>query len=105
MTVKGDPAIGVSRLYVCDNIRPAPFVSVERYCNPKVDELFKEGAVRTDPRERAKAYYEIQEILARELPTVPLLETGETNVLKPTIHGLFQSYSPHERWDEVWLSK
>ena len=39
-TTYGDPALGVTRAYTCDNILPAPFVNVERYCNPKVDEPF-----------------------------------------------------------------
>jgi peptide/nickel transport system substrate-binding protein len=100
----GDPAMGVTRAYECDNIRPAPFVNVERYCNPKVDELFAAGASATTPAERARSYFQAQEIIVRELPTIPVLEYGDTHVARGRMHNLFLSRSSHERWDEVWVS-
>src|SRR3990170_3070810 len=68
-TTYGDPAIGVARVYICDNIKPLPFTNVSRYCNPKVDELFRQAASATTQAERAKFYQPVQEILVRELPT------------------------------------
>jgi peptide/nickel transport system substrate-binding protein len=103
-TTYGDPAIGVTRAYDCDNIRPAPFVNVARYCNQKVDELFTAAASTPDRAERAKHYAQAQEIIARELPTIPLLEYGDTNVARPRVRGIFLSRSAHERWDEVWVT-
>jgi peptide/nickel transport system substrate-binding protein len=100
----GDPAVGVTRAYACDNIRPAPFVNVERYCNPKVDELFKAAAATTSRAERARLYFAAQEILMRELPTIPLLDYGDTNVARARVRNIFLSRSSHERWDEVWVS-
>ena len=83
---------------------PAPFTNVERYCNKKVDELFDQGAAATNRADRARAYQAAQEIIARELPTVPLLEYGDTNVARPRVRGIFLSRSSHERWDEVWVT-
>jgi peptide/nickel transport system substrate-binding protein len=103
-TTYGDPAVGVTRAYDCDNIVPAPFTNVERYCNKKVDELFDQGAAATNRADRARAYQAAQEIIARELPTVPLLEYGDTNVARPRVRGIFLSRSSHERWDEVWVT-
>ncbi len=103
-TTYGDPAIGVTRAYDCENIRPAPFVNVERYCNPKVDELFAAAASATTRAERAKHYFAAQEILMRELPTIPLLEYGDTHVARARVRSIFLSRSSHERWDEVWVS-
>jgi peptide/nickel transport system substrate-binding protein len=103
-TTYGDPALGVTRAYSCDNVRPAPFVNVERYCNPKVDELFRQGAAAVAQPERARPYREAQEILMRELPTVPLVEYGDTNVARGRVQNIFKSLSSHERWDEVWVS-
>jgi peptide/nickel transport system substrate-binding protein len=100
----GDPALGVTRAYECDNIRPAPFVNVERYCNPKVDELFRTAASAVNRNDRARYYQAAQEIIARELPTIPLLEWGDTNVARGRVRDIFQSRSSHERWDEVWVS-
>jgi peptide/nickel transport system substrate-binding protein len=103
-TTYGDPAIGVTRAYDCDNIVPAPFVNVERYCNKKVDELFDRAATATTRAERARHYQAAQEIIARELPTIPLLEYGDTNVARPRLRNIFLSRSAHERWDEVWVT-
>jgi peptide/nickel transport system substrate-binding protein len=103
-TTYGEPAVGVTRAYDCDNIVPAPFTNVERYCNKKVDELFDTAATTTNRAERAKAYQAAQEIIARELPTIPLLEYGDSNVARPRVRGIFLSRSSHERWDEVWVT-
>jgi peptide/nickel transport system substrate-binding protein len=103
-TTYGDPALGVTRAYACDNIRPAPFVNVERYCNERVDELFRLAAAGTTQAERARHYQAAQEIIARELPTIPLIEYGDTNVARGRVRNIFRSLSSHERWDEVWVS-
>ncbi|HEU5189279.1 MAG TPA: ABC transporter substrate-binding protein [Methylomirabilota bacterium] len=103
-TSYGDPALGIGRIYTCDNIRPAPFVNVERYCNPKVDELFAKGGAVASQAERAKPYREVQEILMKDLPTIPLVEYGDTNVARARVQNIFKSLSSHERWDEVWVT-
>jgi peptide/nickel transport system substrate-binding protein len=103
-TSYGDPALGIARAYTCDNIRPAPFVNVERYCNPKVDELFRQGGAVASQAERAKPYREVQDILMRDLPTIPLVEYGDTNVARARVQNIFKSLSSHERWDEVWVN-
>jgi peptide/nickel transport system substrate-binding protein len=103
-TTYGDPGIGVARMYVCDNIRPAPFANVSRYCNPKLDEIFRQAASATTQAERAKCYYVAQEILMRDLPAIPLFEYGDTNVARGRVQNIFKSHSAHERWDQVWVS-
>jgi peptide/nickel transport system substrate-binding protein len=100
----GDPAMGITRAYECANIRPAPFVNVERYCNPKVDQLFEAAAATADRAERARLYAQAQDILVRELPTIALLEYGDTHVARGRVRGIFRSRSSHERWDEVWVT-
>jgi len=97
-----DPAIGVSRVYMTQEIRPVPFVSVVRYSNPEVDRLFEEAASTMDRKKRARAYYKIQEILAEELPYIWLYERAyDTNLVKSTFKNCFQRvFSP--RFVEVW---
>ena len=71
----GDPALGVSRTYVCDNIREGVlFSNTMGYCNERVDELFAAAATENDPDERAAIYEEVQQILVDELPVIWLLE-------------------------------
>ncbi len=43
-----------------------------RYANPRVDELLAMAAASTDQAARRKAYIEVQQILAEDLPGIPL---------------------------------
>lgn len=43
-----------------------------RYSNPQVDALLKAASTEIDPAARRRAYIEVQQILARDLPTIPL---------------------------------
>ena len=79
-------------------------MNVARYCNPKVDALFEAAAGTADRAERARHYAEAQELILRDLPAIPLLEYGDTNVARARVRGIFLSRSAHERWDEVWVS-
>jgi len=63
-----DPEVGVRRVYVSSNIGPILFSNGAGYKNPKVDQLFDQGAVQTDRAERAKTYGQIQQILTDDLP-------------------------------------
>jgi len=61
----GDPALGVSRAYVSSNIaKGSPFNNVGGYSNPKVDELFAEGATAFPEAKRQAAYSQVQKILS-----------------------------------------
>ena len=70
-----DPEIGVRRAYVSSNIGPILFSNGAGYRNPKVDELFDKAAASTDRAERGKSYREIQDVLAKEVPYLWLIET------------------------------
>ena len=43
------------------------------YSNPRVDELLEEGRATSDTEERVDIYDEVQEIIAEEIPSIPLL--------------------------------
>lgn len=45
------------------------------YSNARVDELFAEGRSTQNLDERRAAYFEIQEILAEELPRIPIIDS------------------------------
>ena len=42
---KVDPAIGVSRLYVCDNVKNQAYTNTSGYCNAEVDGIFAQAAL------------------------------------------------------------
>ncbi len=86
-----DPTIGVSRMYVSDNIGDIPFSNGAGYVNPAIDELFARGATAATVEERAAAYAEIQQILTDELPYWWLVESKFTAGSRASVHGL----APH----------
>lgn len=70
----GDPAVGVSRAFVCeDDAKPVAFGNSSGYCNPELDKMFAEAARGSSPDERRQIYQQIQEILATDLPALPLV--------------------------------
>ncbi|MDB4897570.1 MAG: hypothetical protein JWN15_3832 [Firmicutes bacterium] len=46
------------------------------YANPRVDELFKLGLKTVDQNQRATYYKEIQEIVLKDMPRIPLFGSG-----------------------------
>ena len=65
----GDPAIGVHRTYMSNNIVEGVIWSnTQQYANERVDELLEAAGKATDDAERVTLYAEFQEIVADELP-------------------------------------
>ncbi len=68
-----DPTVGVQRIYWGDGVRnPLIWINAAHYDNPQVDALFKQAAVEIDPAKRAGQFKQIQQIVGRELPVLPL---------------------------------
>ncbi len=100
-TTGGDPAIGIAREYI--TTPPGiPFSNPTGYSNPKVDELFREGALTVRTVERKKYYDELQVLLSRELPLIPLIDRTEVDAAQANLHGLWQSGQPYDEWDQAW---
>jgi peptide/nickel transport system substrate-binding protein len=99
----GDPALGVSRLYLTSAIRKAPFVNASGYSNPEVDKLFEAGAELADQSKRAEAYKQVQVVLAHDLPVFPLWETALINVASKAVAGKWAWSTGCDYWDEVWI--
>ncbi|MDH3728442.1 MAG: ABC transporter substrate-binding protein [Myxococcales bacterium] len=53
-----------------------------RYQNPELDKLFERGRTRIDRDERRAAYEQAQQILARDLPVLPLWQPDTVAVIR-----------------------
>jgi peptide/nickel transport system substrate-binding protein len=100
-TTGGDPAIGIAREYIT-TAPGIPFSNPTQYSNPKVDELFREGALTVRPADRKKYYDQVQVLLAQELPLIPLVDRTEVDAAQANLHGLWNSGQPYDEWDQVW---
>lgn len=100
-TTAGDPAIGIARAYVTMN-EGRPFTNPTGYSNPKVDELFTQAATVPAREERRKLYFEVQRIIAEDLPTLNLIDRTEADAASAKFRGLWQSAEPYDEWDRVW---
>jgi peptide/nickel transport system substrate-binding protein len=83
-----DPEIGVRRMYVSSNIGPILFSNGAGYRNPQVDQLFDQAAAAVDRAERGKLYGQIQDIVARDLPYLPIVETLGYRAWRSSVHDL-----------------
>jgi peptide/nickel transport system substrate-binding protein len=101
----GDPALGVSRLYVTSAIRKAPFVNASGYSNPDVDRLFAAGASASGQADRATDYKAVEKILANDLPVFPIWQTALMNVATTRVQGKWAWSTGYDYWDEVWAKK
>lgn len=100
-TTAGDPAIGIARAYV--SIEPGqPFTNPTGYSNPEVDRLFQEAAQVPFLDQRQELYYQVQEILAEDMPVLNLMDRTEVDAANAGLQGLWQSSQPYDLWDRVW---
>ena len=102
-----DPVLGMHRQYLTDQIKQGTvFVNSSRYSNPEVDDLAHLGAEEIDPKKRSEIYTKIQQILAEDLPVIPLVEMEFTTVyldkVKNTIVSPLGAYSS---FDQAWIEQ
>jgi peptide/nickel transport system substrate-binding protein len=72
----GDPAIGLSRLFLSSNIRKGiPATNIQGYVNPEVDTLFAKAAAALEHAEAQSCYSRIQQILTQDVAMLWMFET------------------------------
>src|SRR5678815_5044033 len=101
VTTRGHPPLGTARLYSTSSITGQPITNFTRYSNPKVDQLFEQAVAATKKADMVKAYYEVQDILMRDLPTIPVADRLQLNIIKDQFRGALTSTETYERMDET----
>ena len=97
---KVDPAIGVSRLYLCENIKNQAYTNTSGYCNEALDEVFASAAAEADIEKRGALYQQAHDILMEEMPMLWMFDT-------PTLFFnhkdlFFPAYGWAENWDVMY---
>ena len=77
-STSGDPALGIVRTFQTASIKQGTnFNNASGYSNPQVDELLDKGRDAADQAGRAKFYFQAQEIIARDLPTLTVHQQAQ----------------------------
>ena len=100
---KTDPAIGISRLYVCDNIKNQAYTNTSGYCNKNLDKLFDQAAQEADIEKRRALYHQTQDILLDDVPMLWLFDTPDLFFTHKDLS--FPAYGTAENWDVMYWKK
>ena len=104
-STSGDPALGIWRAYATSAIKQGQaFNNATGYSNPKVDALFDNGRDASGQAQRAKYYYQVQEILARDLPILTIHQNVQVGASSARLHGVWQA-GFYQWWHRAWLQK
>ncbi len=77
-----DPTIGVQRFYWSKSIQKGvAFSNGSQYANPEVDALLEATQVEIDPVKRRAQWKTFQQIVMRDLPTLPLCSTTRATIV------------------------
>jgi peptide/nickel transport system substrate-binding protein len=85
-TSNNDPQLGSATKYISATIGVVN-ANGSRYKNPEIDKLYAEGAATTNIDKRKAAYWKAQEILAVDMPTLPLIDYMNVDFYRPEIRG------------------
>ena len=72
-----DPALGIQRFYWSKSIQPTPYTNPTHYHTPETDRLLEAAQVELDLAKRRDLYAQVQRILQRDLPLIPILFPDE----------------------------
>ena len=100
---KTDPAIGISRLYVCNNIKNQAYTNTSGYCDKEVDRIFADAALESNYEKRTALYHEVQDILLDEMPMLWLFDTPSMFFHHKEL--FFPAYGTAENWDVMYWMK
>lgn len=103
----GDPALGVSRLFLARNIvKGSAFVNNQGYQNPAVDALWDQAASATSVDERRKLYSQIQRVLVDDVSNGYLFELVHPTLYRSKVHNLVTSaIGLNDTFADVYLDK
>ncbi len=103
----GDPALGVSRLYLARNqVKGSAFVNNQGYVNPAMDALWDKAAAASSDSERQQLYSNIQKTLVQEVANGYLFEMELPTLYSSKVHNLIQTaIGLNDTFADVYLSK
>ena len=62
-----------------------------KYNNPEFDKLLDQAAAELDLKKRAEIFKKAEGILMKDMPWIPIMYYGKSNLISPKIHGFVQN--------------
>ncbi|MCB8821192.1 peptide ABC transporter substrate-binding protein [Microvirga rosea] len=62
-----------------------------KYNNPEFDKLLEQAAAEMDLTKRAEIFKKAEAILMKDMPWIPIMYYGKSNLISPKIHGFVQN--------------
>lgn len=98
-----DAIFAMHREFHSSNTQPAQR-NFYLFRNPDVDRAIEEGLVETDPTKRLQIAHRVQDLIARDVPNIFLMDTPQPNAYRSIFQGLDNSPWGAVRLEEVWVS-
>jgi peptide/nickel transport system substrate-binding protein len=84
-----DPATGIERMFTTWAQTPTTSShNSNKYSNPEVDKLFKLAKSTMDMKKRGQYYREVQLLIRKDLPNIPLVDSPKFAVFKKEVKGV-----------------
>lgn len=102
-----DPQISFDARYGARGLKPGvPWSKVSGYANQEVDRLLDQSRSGVDAAARPANYRRVQQIVAADLPTLPLLEVHFFSLYTRRLRNVDEfPYQTRNNFANVWLSK
>jgi peptide/nickel transport system substrate-binding protein len=97
-TITGDADYTLNRLYSCAAKRLG-------YCNPELDALMTQAQQSADQDERAELYQQVADIMATDLPAIPLFQLKANVAMRSNVQGLTIPPTEFIDFSTVYLTK
>lgn len=97
-TITGDADYTLNRLYNCAANRLG-------YCNPSLDGILTKAQQSTDQSERKDLYQQAVDIMAKDVPGIPMFQAKSNLAYLNTVKGLTIPPSEFIDWSTVYLIK
>lgn len=101
-----DPGLGVSRNFLCSNVRKVFLANANGYCNQRVDELWAKTGQELNEAKKQELYSEIQRHLTDDVPMGYLLELQFPVVHRKAVRqAITTGIGPNESYDQTYIQK
>jgi peptide/nickel transport system substrate-binding protein len=105
VTSNADADYSLYALFHSKQVPPAGW-NTSRYSNARVDALVEQARRSLNQSEREKLYFEVQDILAKEMVWIPVYTTKEIIATKASVKGFTIHPVEYNLWlGKAWLDK